>query len=395
MPPRPRGFEQYKTPLLDPVELYENKSSDEIISEQTYRFTDRGGREVLLRPEITPGVSAMVTTMQKSRVLPAPFKGFTVGSVFRYEKPQKGRAREHIQFNADIFGVDAVWADTEVIEVIFDALMRMGLEKRNFVVRINDRRAVSSALTATGVSETELQNALRLLDRRDKMEKEVFEKKLHATANTSVTTLDRVLRKEPESVTELISLLPSDIAAEYNPGIVRGFDYYTGIVFEVYAKDAALAPRSVAGGGRYDNLIASYGGKPLSAVGFGMGDVTLLDCLEAFDIPAPERKTMIAVCTTDEVAGAYTEYRAARQTDAAFIGSVNGKKMSDTYKRCERGGFSYVVCTEKDSVLIRDLMTRETKKVKTLDEALRKAGGTPASGTDIFSKIISHFLPKK
>ena len=390
-----RGFEQYKTPLIDPIELYTGKTSEEIINEQTFRFTDRGGREVLLRPEITPGAGAMVASMQKSRDLPVPFKGFSIGSVFRYEKPQKGRTREHIQFNADIFGADGAWADAEVIEVIFDALERMGLEKKNFVVRVNDRNAISSSLLAEGVSEAKLEDTLRMLDRRDKMEDAVFEKKLHAAADISVGAVDRILRREPKSVTELISILPDDISAEYSPGIVRGFDYYTGIVFEVYAKDAELASRSIAGGGRYDNLVESYGGKPLSAVGFGMGDTALLNCLEVFDIPVPKRKTVIAVCTAENALESYTKYRAARHNNSMFIGTVNGKKMADTYKRCQKSGFEYVVCIEKNGVAVRDLLTRETKKEKTLSGALEKIGDAPSENTDFFSKIISFFRQQK
>ena len=292
------GFRQYKTSVLESADIYTDKTSEEIMREQTYRFTDRGGRDVLLRPEITPGVSTMVVDLQKKRAFKPPFKIFSIGSVFRYENTQKGRSREHIQYNVDIFGSDAVWADAEVITVAFTALEKIGFQVKDFVVRLNDRATMEQVLTNFGLSENALQEVMRLLDKKGKMNRKEFAEHLSAYDITDVA-LDDALREIPERVREVMELLPDTISAEYDPNIVRGFDYYTGIVFEIYAKDQKIAPRSVAGGGRYDTLIASYGGNPLPAIGFGMGDVVLLDCLEAYNLKTSEAGIVIALCVTN------------------------------------------------------------------------------------------------
>ena len=274
------GFLQYKTSVLESVDIYLDKTSDEIMREQTYRFTDRGGRDVLLRPEITPGVSNMVVELQKNRAFHSPLKVFSIGSVFRYENTQKGRSREHIQLNVDIFGDDSAWTDAEVIAVAFGSLEKMGFQKSDFIVYLNDRSSMEERLSELGLPEKSLREMLRLLDKRDKISEKEFADEL-SSYNITVTALDDALNETPKRVREIMTLLPSDIPTEYNPKIVRGFDYYTGMVFEIYAKEKKIASRSVTGGGRYDTLIESYGGDPLPAVGFGMGDVVVLDCLEA------------------------------------------------------------------------------------------------------------------
>ena len=283
------GFLQYKTSVLESVDIYADKTSEEIMREQTYRFTDRGGREVLLRPEITPGVSTMVVDLQKNRKLIQPFKVFSIGSVFRYENTQKGRSREHIQFNVDLFGDESAWADAEVIEVAFTSIEKIGFQKSDFIVRLNDRASMQQTIADLGIPTDSIKEVLRLLDKRDKISEKEFEKELSAYGVTSVA-LDDSLQEPPKRIREVIELLSESVPAEYDPKIVRGFDYYTGMVFEIYAKDRTTASRSVTGGGRYDALIESYGGDPLPAVGFGMGDVVLLDCAEAFGIEAQQQK---------------------------------------------------------------------------------------------------------
>lgn len=365
------GFLQYKTPLIDPMDLYTDKTSEEIMREQTYHFTDRGNRSVVLRPEITPGACSLVLGLQRNRVLRSPFKGFTIGSVFRYENTQKGRSREHIQFNADIFGEREPWADAEVIAVIFAALANIGFRKNDFTVRINDRRAVTSALTDLGVPRESLPQVLRLLDRREKQDSGVFETELRKYAAVSVNAMDDVLRNVPDSVTRVMNLLPEDIPAVYDPGIIRGFDYYTGIVFEVFTTDRSVAPRSVAGGGRYDTLIESYGGSPFPAVGFGMGDVVLLDCLDAFSVPVPQSEISLVIYTTTDSDEAYRRSGDVRKRlPASFIGLVSEKKVSEVYKRGEAEGARYAVGIDAGVFTVRDLRTRKTATVSSVGAAL-------------------------
>ena len=364
------GFRQYKTSVLESVDIYADKTSEEIMSEQTYRFTDRGGRDVLLRPEITPGVSTMTTDLQKKRGFKTPFKVFSIGSVFRYENTQKGRSREHIQFNVDLFGDETAWADAEVIAVAFAAMERMGFQKEDFVVRLNDRAALESTLLNLGLSKQSLRDALRLLDKREKMTQKEFAEHLSVYDITTVA-LDDALREMPESVRKVMELLPGTVSAEYDPKIIRGFDYYTGMVFEIYAKDPNIASRSVAGGGRYDTLIESYGGDPLPAVGFGMGDVVLLDCLEAYGLTVLLSSAVAVLYVSDEQSVSKGVQAAAvlrQHMSVSFIGIVLEKKTADTYKHYEQIGTQYVIGFLEGSFTVRVLATRETEVFTTADD---------------------------
>ena len=161
---------------------------------------------------------------------------------------QKGRSREHIQYNVDIFGSDTVWADAEIITVAFTALEKIGFQTKDFVVRLNDRATTERVLAELGLSENALRETMRLLDKKDKMGQKEFADKLSAY-NITAVALDDALREVPERVRDVMELLPDTISAEYDQNIIRGFDYYTGVVFEIYAKDQKVAPRSVAGGG--------------------------------------------------------------------------------------------------------------------------------------------------
>ena len=366
------GFRQYKTSVLESVDIYADKTSEEIMQEQTYRFTDRGGRDVLLRPEITPGVSTMIVDLQKQRMLKSPFKVFSIGSVFRYENTQKGRSREHIQYNVDIFGDDTAWADAEVIAVAFAALEKIGFRQDDFVVRLNDRTVMERILLDLGVPANRLRDTLRLLDKREKMSEKEFAEQLSVYAITAVA-LDDALREVPERVRVIMELLPDTISAEYDPKIIRGFDYYTGMVFELYAKDRKIAPRSIAGGGRYNTLIESYGGDPLPAVGFGMGDVVLLDCLEAYNLTVPLSSVVAVLCVTDDqntVKGVQAATALRKQVPVSFVGTVPQKKMADIYKYYERMGVRYVVGLDGGSYVVRVLSSRSTETFATIDDVV-------------------------
>jgi len=366
------GFQQYKTSVLESTDIYTDKTSEEIMREQTYRFTDRGGRDVLLRPEITPGVSTMVVDLQKKRGFKTPFKVFSIGSVFRYENTQKGRSREHIQFNVDLFGNDTAWADAEVIALAFTALEKIGFKKDDFIVRMNDRAILEGTLTELGATKNTLRDIMRLLDGREKINQKEFDEQLSTYGITTVA-LDDALRETPERVRTVIELLPDTISTEYNPKIIRGFDYYTGIVFEIYAKEQKIAPRSVAGGGRYNTLIESYGGEPLPAIGFGMGDVVLLDCLEAYNLETPAAGPVAVLYTTDEQStvkgiGAATALRQHMPT--SFIGVIPQKKTTDTYKYYEQLKAQYVIGLHDSSFVVRVLAERKTETFTTIEEVV-------------------------
>ena len=362
------GFEQYKTPLLDPLSLYTGKTSEEIVSQQTYSFTDRADREVVLRPEITPGVSAMMAELQKDRTIRPPYKLFSIGSVFRYEREQKGRTREHIQFNVDIFGESSLWAEAEVIAVAFASLERMGFAKDSFIVRLNDRRAMQQALKKHDVKQADLPEVFRLLDRQNKMESSTFNELFSRYTSTPWSTIEKTFSEgvDKESALEqLIALLTNvfGIPAEIDASIVRGFDYYTGIVFELYANDKKKASRSVAGGGRYDTLIESYGGSSLPAVGLAMGDVVVSDCL-----PTTEEKGTVqtVVCVNDStLCGTGLTYAELLRNElhlpASFIGVVREADLSKVYQYHEKEGVAYVISfPSRDTCIVRSLSTRQS-----------------------------------
>ncbi len=271
------GFERYDASVLEPAELYRSKASEneEIINDQTYTFIDRGEREVTLRPEMTPTVARLVAG--RRRELSFPLRWYSIPNVFRYERPQKGRLREHWQLNCDMFGADDVSADIEIIALAHAVLTAFGTESRMFEVRLNDRAWLNSQFDAQEIPQ-ELRNPLlALLDRKEKIDNfdEEAEKLLGkpyivATSVEEGGRLDLVMKG-------LASLGITNV--RFSPSTVRGFNYYTGIVFEIF-DISGENNRSLIGGGRYDNLTELFGGEPISGTGFGMGDVTMRDFLE-------------------------------------------------------------------------------------------------------------------
>ena len=266
------GYEEYSASLLEPAELYRSKGNEEIVNEQTFSFTDRGGREVVLRPEMTPTLARMVAAQRKS--IKFPLRWFSMPNVFRYEKPQRGRKREHWQLNCDLVGIAGFLAEVEIISLAHAIMKEFGAKDEDFEIRINDR-----ALLNLKFGNKEL---IKLLDRKEKMPEEEFQNKWREISET-----DLELNIEPnETITSLLSKLSENgiTNAKFVPTITRGFDYYTGIVFEVF-DTSPENNRSLFGGGRYDNLLEIFGVEPVPTVGFGMGDITIRDFLETHNLP--------------------------------------------------------------------------------------------------------------
>lgn len=291
------AFVEYDGPPLEPLELYTKKSGDEIVG-QLYNFTDKGGREISLRPEMTPTVARMVAA--KASALRKPVRWFSVPQLFRYERQQRGRLREHFQLNVDIMGETDVTADAELLAVAIEIMRGCGLTSDDVRARVSDRRLLRSILNELGVSEEQSGAVFAVVDKLDRQPKEISREKLlgagmsadaverlfAALENTTVDTIEQQFGSSPEvmhSLNELRRYL------EYLEGlgvlewvnldlrIVRGLAYYTGIVFELF--DAKGELRAICGGGRYDNLLKALGGVDLPALGFGMGDVVLAELL--------------------------------------------------------------------------------------------------------------------
>lgn len=292
------GFQEYDGPPLESLDLYVEKSGEEIVG-QLYAFTDKGDRSVALRPEMTPSLARILA--ERSRSLSKPIRWFTMPQLFRYERQQRGRLREHFQWNVDIVGEESVSADAEVLAVAIDALRELGLGAEDFRARVSDRRLLAAVLGSLGVTSERVPSAFALIDKVERMPPEAAREKLESEAGLGEVgarkllallagaTLDALAAEFPgdPGVAEAMGPLRDYVAAleamglgeyvEVDLTIVRGLAYYTGIVFELFDRKGEL--RAICGGGRYDRLLELVGGDALPAVGFGMGDVVLGELL--------------------------------------------------------------------------------------------------------------------
>jgi histidyl-tRNA synthetase len=295
------GFEPYDGPLLEEVDLYRAKSGEEIINEQIYFFHDRGKREVAIRPEMTPTLARMIS--QIHRESPRPIRWYSIPNLMRYERPQKGRLREHWQFNADFFGELNCVAELEILALGINLLKSFGASKEHFCLNLNHRAFVDYFIAEK--LSLKSNDALRLYKIIDQSKKETPESLLKMIQelnldSSKIDLLNQYLQlnnfedlstfcsklnipKNLWDVDQLLTLATKANIIEYlvyDPAIVRGFDYYTGIVFEIFDKHPENK-RAIAGGGSYANLLQIFGEQPLAGIGFGLGDVTLKDFLEA------------------------------------------------------------------------------------------------------------------
>ena len=279
------GFTEYEGPELESLELYTEKSGDEIVG-QLYHFTDKGDRQVALRPEMTPTLARMVASQHRN--YRKPIKWFSVPRLFRYERPQKGRHREHYQWNCDIVGEKSPMAEAELIGVLCLGLSLLGLGPKDVVVKVSDRSWWDAFLEKQGVGETDRPTVLRTLDRLESATAEQRREKLGALAE-AVEAVWEGKSADSEAVGQVrkgVEALGYGDWCETDYRVVRGLAYYTGVVFEVHDRAGKL--RAVAGGGRYDDLLKRLGGEDLPAVGFGMGDAVLAELLREKKIAMPQ-----------------------------------------------------------------------------------------------------------
>ncbi len=371
------GFERYDASILEPSELYKSKGAEneEMVNEQTYTFIDRGEREVTLRPEMTPTVARMIAA--KRRELSFPVRWYSIPNLFRYERPQKGRLREHWQLNCDLFGSIDVSADVEVIALAYKVLTAFGADPSTFEIQINDRSEMTRLFTEIGVSDPDtIRQITRLTDRKKKISKEEYRSELVGILNSEdkalqVTALIEFSVTDHPLIQALEELGISN--STINRTISRGFDYYTGTVFEVFERDQDGNPtgRSLIGGGRYDNLTGLFGGDPIPGIGFGMGDVTMRDFLEAHDlIPESIRSTgaTVAILPTDaslnleclKIADTFRSFDITTSVDTSD--RKLGKKISIASER----GSTYVVVVGSNEVqtnhfTLKNLATQEER----------------------------------
>ncbi len=269
------GFIEWDGPVLESTELYKKKSGAEIV-DQLFNFTDKGEREVAMRPELTPTLARVVAAHE--REFKKPLKWFSIGQFFRYEKQQRGRLREHFQLNCDIIGEANLAADIELVALCIDILRAFGFTEKDFVVRISDRDFWTDFLRERGVSPDRWDELLQAIDKSGREPREKTAEKLGKLADPIFSILET--GGKSRKLDQLVDNLRERGLADYvaiDVGIVRGLAYYTGIVFEAFDRGGKF--RAIAGGGRYDNLIAQLSENAVSmpALGFAMGDVVLGD----------------------------------------------------------------------------------------------------------------------
>ena len=342
------GFERYDASVLEPAELYRAKTGEEIVNEQTYTFKDRGDREVTLRPEMTPTVARMVAA--RRRELSFPLRWYSIPNLFRYERTQRGRLREHWQLNCDIFGVDNAYADAEIIDIADRILKNFGAKSEDFVIYINDRQMLNRYFASLNLSKEQTHQMYKLLDRRDK---------ITTFADEAMAIIGRAFdEKELESLTSerlsaCIAILNKlGIYPQFKSSIVRGFDYYDGIVFEIF-DTSPDNNRSLFGGGRYNNLTGLFGGDPIPAVGFGMGDVTMRDFLETHGllpdlIVGPHIMLLTASPGVTDEARNTREQILAQGVNVAL--DISGKKLKDQITQAAKRKVPYIIVVGEDEV---------------------------------------------
>lgn len=334
------GYIEYGASVLEPAELYKAKSSEEIVRDQTYTFTDRGEREVTLRPEMTPTLARMIAA--KRRELSFPLRWYSVPNLFRYERPQRGRLREHFQLNVDIFGVSGIAAEIELICLASEILQALKLPREAFEIRLNSRKQINAHIQSLGLSEENSRFLFTLLDKKEKIEN--FDEEVLKIVGKPVS-FDIEPGEEVKNLMEALKGLGLS-NVRFVPTLVRGFDYYTDIVFEIFDTDEKNR-RAILGGGRYDNLLEIFGEEPVPAAGFGIGDVTLRDALEAHNV-LPEIKsiTHVALCPIDDasVHEAMNVARVLRGEGLNVSVEVSGKKVGDQIKKADKDKIPFIVC---------------------------------------------------
>ena len=352
------GYQEYDGPFIEKIDLYAAKSGEELVKEQSFVFPDRGGDLVTLRPELTLSLARMIA--QKQNELAYPVRWWSFGPFWRYEKPQKGRTREFFQWNIDMIGVDSPVADAELLAICATFLKNAGLRPDQVKILVNHRQLMEQKLLEFGIADELKKNVFQLIDRKDKLDSKAWEDYameigLSKDQFSGIQTIlsDNELWKqsaELSKVFELLDVLGVKEFIKYDPKIIRGLDYYTGIVFEAW--DMGRDGRAVLGGGHYANLVADVGGNPLPGVGFAMGDVMATILLQKYGC-IPETKPFkdtVLVTIFDENGIQQSTKLAAflRQAGIRTIVYPESAKLQKQFKFADRIGVSAVVVIGPD-----------------------------------------------
>jgi histidyl-tRNA synthetase len=388
------GYQEYEAPILESLELYAAKSGEELVKEQSYVFTDRGGSEITLRPELTPSLARMIA--QKQNELNFPVRWWSFGPFWRYERPQKGRTREFFQWNVDLLGVSSPEADAENAAVLATFFQRVGLSPQQVLIKVNNRRLIDSRFDAYDIRAEQRPGVSSWIDRREKMTPEAwmaYGKEIGLSpeqiTNLKEMLADRDLWKQSDELTRFFAVIDALGLSDYvifDGSIMRGLLYYTGTVFEAWEVGGDIK-RSILGGGRYDNLTRDVGGDPIPGVGFAMGDVVIMLILEKYALlpeelninPAP-----VFVTVFDE-ARLLDSFKLASELRRAGLNVVcypEAARLQKQFKYADRIGAKLTIVlgpdeVEKGQVAVKNLLNGEQISVvrSQLNAEIRKILG--------------------
>ncbi len=389
------GYEEYDAPILELTEIYRAKSGEEIVDQQTYRFEDRGGRDVSIRPEMTPTVSRMIAGKRQELAYPA--RWYSIPNLWRYERPQHGRLREHWQLNVDVFGIGTIDAELELIMIANDIMKAFGAKADMYTIRINSRK-LTTLIMADYLELDSVQSHMmvKLLDRKDKIPMETFESE--AAAIFSEDNRDGGVEKlRALIIAKSMGDLPKDLLendyvneirllfthlrengienAVFDVALMRGFDYYTDIVFEVFDNHPDNN-RSMFGGGRYDGLVGLFGVEPLPTAGFGMGDVTMQNFLLAHNLMPKLKSTtdVYMIPVGDTLRQTQGLAKIMREEGANAAVDSTGRKLEKQIKAADKMAIRYVLFVGEEELneemfRLKDIDTGEEQTVS-LDRAI-------------------------
>jgi histidyl-tRNA synthetase len=387
------GYQEYGAPILEPIDIYAAKSGQELVNDQTYVFSDRGGRTVAIRPEMTPTISRMVAGRRQELAYPARL--YSIANFMRYERPQRGREREFWQLNVDVFGSDTIEADAEIISIADAILKELGGKDGDYVIRVNNRHFIHYMMTQyLGLDEVQSQQMIKLFDRRNKITESDFREQAmlifgsenderydNITALLDATTIDQ-LPKELQmsdalsSLKELFVLLARQqvTSVVFDATLMRGLDYYTGTVFEVFDTHPDNN-RSLFGGGRYDGLVGLFGAEPVSAVGMAPGNSMIENFLAVHDLlPEYRPTTDVYIAVIGEAYDKAVEVATALRAENIRVEvELAGRKLDKQLKTALKKRIAHVLFVGKHDdadFVLKDLQTEEERRLS-LDDIVR------------------------
>ena len=378
------GYEEYNAPILEPTELYLSKGNQEIIDEQTYTFLDRGGRSVTIRTEMTPTVSRLVAGRRQE--LPYPIRWYSWANFWRYERAQKGRLREFWQLNADLFGVEGSVADQEIIQLSAAIMKNFGAKPSMFTIRVSNRQFINYLMREyLLLDEVQAVSMIRLIDRIRKMERADFivqadaicqpsqrdaglvEKMLAVLDTKRIQDLPPELQQQPDAI-ELQTLIDRLRAngvenVEFDITLMRGFDYYTGMIFEGFDTNPENS-RSLFGGGRYNGLVGNFGVEPVPTVGYAMGDVVLESFLRAHNLlpQMPTETDVYVVLAGDILANAQPFINELRENGVNVAVDFSGRKMDKQLSTAVKKGVRYALIIGEQEIADKQFTIRDLEK---------------------------------